>query len=105
MKKSLVDLLCGPPIEACINTKVGRGFLRAQLLKRFGKKITDETNLEEDLKTFGRWHYDGYRINPGAESLRGVRLENVKNEKGEVIKRIPKQVRLFHRDQVRCVRY
>lgn len=105
MKKAIIDLLCGTPIEDCVSSKVGKEFLLSQIRKKFGKKIADETNLEEDLKTFSRWHFDGYRIKPGAESLRGVRLENVKNQKGEVIKRTPKTVRLFHRYQVRCVRY
>ncbi len=104
MKKALIDLLCGSPIETCLS-KVGREFLRMQIREKFGKKIADETNLEEDLKTFSRWHFDGYRIKPGAESLRGVRLENVRNKEGEVIKRIPKPVRYFHRYQVRYVRY
>ena len=105
MKKALIDLLCGTPIEACVNSMVGKEFLLTQIEKKFGKKIAAETNLKEDIKTFARWHFDGYRIKPGAESLRGVRLEDVRNKEGEVIKRIPKPVRYFHRYQVRCVRY
>lgn len=105
MKKELINLLCGVPITECTDSKCARGFLLMQIEKKYGKQVADETDLKNDLRTFARWHFDGYRVKPGEKSLIGVRLAPPRHEGTATTIRKPKPVRYFHRFQVRCVRY
>lgn len=102
---NIKDWWLGTPIADCIDSKISRGYLLTQIEANFGKAVATKTNLETDVKTFTRWQFEGYRIHSCAKSIQGIRLDEIKNSKGEVVKRIPRPVKLFHRIQTKCVRY
>ena len=105
MKNIIKEWWLGTPTIECLSSKVARGYLLLQIENKYGKEIAAETNLEEDLKTFARWHFEGHRVKPGEKSLYGVKLVPRMDEGNEKTIRKPKPVRLFHRLQTKCVRY
>jgi hypothetical protein len=101
--KDFKDWWLGVPIEQCIDSKVSRQYLLAQIEQKFGKAVADNTNLEEDVKSLGLWSNDGYRIKAGTKALYGLQIRNV--PRNGRLQKLHVPVRLFHRCQVRLVRY
>ena len=75
--------------------------VREQLRERWGDECADEYNPEKDVAPYITWANAGFYIRKKEKALKSVTFIEVKNEKGEVEKKIRRIVNLFHRRQVK----
>lgn len=74
--------------------------VRAQVRERFGSEAADSFDPARDAMPLLSWAAYGYRVRKGEHALKSVSIIEVKNDKGEVEKKIRRVVNLFHRLQV-----
>lgn len=71
-----------------------------QVRERWGDAEAEKFNPFTSAMTMKAWSRAGFKVKKGAKALRSTTLVEVKDEKGEVIRRYPKTVFLFHELQV-----
>ncbi len=74
-----------------------------QLRERYGDDVAEEFNAETDAMPFASWLSYGYRVRKGEHSLKSITYVEVKNDNGEVEKKIRRTCNLFHKNQVEKV--
>jgi len=74
--------------------------VREQLRERYGDEVADEFDPASDAAPFLTWASAGFRIKRNERALKSVTYVEVKNERGEIEKKIRRTVNLFHRKQV-----
>ena len=77
--------------------------VKSQLLERYGKEIADEYDPFVNCRTYNDWAKNSYVVNRGARSFKAVVVVEKKDKEGNVIKRYPKTICLFFRNQVHKV--
>lgn len=78
--------------------------VKQQLHERFGAEIAAEYNPLENCRTYNDWAKNSYVVNSGARSFKAVVVVEKKDKiTGEVIKKYPKTICLFFRNQVHKV--
>lgn len=77
--------------------------VREQIRERYGDDIADEYDPARDAMPLLSWAAYGFRVRKGEKALRSISYVEVKNDKGEVEKKIRRAVNLFHRKQVEKV--
>jgi len=71
-----------------------------QIRERFGNEAAEEYDPLHNCLTFRQWIASGFIVKKGEKALQSITIIEKKNEKGEVVKKYPKKVSLFWRDQV-----
>lgn len=74
--------------------------VREQIRERWGNELADEFDPYHDAMPAVSWMAYGYRIRKGETALKSVTFVDVKDEKGDVTKKIRRVVNLFHHNQV-----
>lgn len=74
--------------------------VREQIRERYGDEVAEEFDPATDAMPLLSWASFGYRVKKGSKALRSVTFVEVRNDKGEVEKKIKRVVHLFHRLQV-----
>ena len=69
-----------------------------------GESAAEEYDPFNDCMTYKGWLKNNYIVRPGEKSIKSMTMVEVKNEKGEVVRKYPKTVHLFHYLQVRALR-
>lgn len=74
--------------------------VKGQLRERWGDEIAEEFDSATDAMPLISWAHFGYRVRKGEKALKSITYVEIKNDKGEVEKKIKRVVNLFHRRQV-----
>lgn len=74
--------------------------VREQLRERYGDEVANEFSAAEDAMPLLSWARFGYRVRKGEKALKSITFVEIKNDKGEVEKKIKRVVNIFHRLQV-----
>ncbi|OGG48694.1 hypothetical protein A3C18_02410 [Candidatus Kaiserbacteria bacterium RIFCSPHIGHO2_02_FULL_54_11b] len=74
--------------------------VKEQIREKYGDDAADEFDPHTDAMPAVSWMSYGYRVKKGERSLKSVTYVEIKNDKGEVEKRIRRVVHLFHKLQV-----
>ena len=74
--------------------------VQAQLREKYGNEVAENFDATKDCMPFVSWLNFGYRVRKGEKALRSITYVEVKNDKGEIEKKIKRNVFLFHRNQV-----
>ncbi|OHA37770.1 MAG: hypothetical protein A3H57_04825 [Candidatus Taylorbacteria bacterium RIFCSPLOWO2_02_FULL_43_11] len=74
--------------------------VREQIRERWSDELADEFDPYTDAMPAVSWMAYGYRIRKGEKALKSVTFVEVKDEKGEVVRKIRRVVNLFHHCQV-----
>lgn len=82
------------------NSEKTEKVVREQLRARYGDDVADEFDASKDAMPYASWLFFGYKVRPKERSLKSITYVDVKNEKGEVEKKIRRTCNLFHRLQV-----
>ena len=77
--------------------------VREQLRERYGDKCANEYDPHCDCAPFSTWASAGFRIKRGEHALKSVTYVEVLNNKGELEKKIRRNINLFHKKQVEKV--
>ncbi len=77
--------------------------VKQQLLERYGEEIADEYDPFVNCRTYNDWKKNNYLVNRGARSFKAVVVVEKKDKDGQVIKKYPKTICLFFRNQVHKV--
>lgn len=77
--------------------------VKSQLLERFGSEIAAEYNPLENCRTYNDWRKNNYLVTPGSKSFKAVVVIEKKDKDGQVIKKYPKTICLFFRNQVKKI--
>ena len=77
--------------------------VKQQLTERYGVEVAAEYRPLENCRTYNDWEKNGYLVNRGARSFKAVVVVEKKDKEGNVIKRYPKTICLFFRNQVHKV--
>jgi hypothetical protein len=74
--------------------------VREQIRERWGDACAKSFSAETDCMPLLSWAAYGYRVRKGEKALKSVTYVEVKNDKGEIEKKIRRVINLFHRRQV-----
>jgi len=74
--------------------------VREQIRERWGDECAEEFDPHTDAMPFVSWASFGFRVKKGEKAIKSITYVEVKNEKGEIEKKIRRSVNLFHRKQV-----
>ena len=78
--------------------------VKSQLLERYGSEIAEEYDPLVNCRTYNDWAKNSYVVNRGARSFKAVVIVEKKDKiTGEVIKKYPRTICLFFRNQVHKV--
>ena len=77
--------------------------VKQQLLERYGEQIAEEYDPFSNCRTYNDWAKNSYVVNRGARSFKAVVIVEKKDKEGNVIKKYPKTICLFFRNQVHKV--
>ena len=101
---SIHQVIHNPAVSAYTGSVATRANVLSQIEERFGKKAAKDYDPFTNCLTFAKWSSMGYRVKPGQKALKSITFVEVKDEKGEVKKKIPRTVYLFYHLQVRNTR-
>jgi hypothetical protein len=96
MQKSIKEIIRSPykGSEATFE------MVKEQIRERWGDECAEEFDPHTHCMPFSSWLAQGYMVKKGSKALRSVTFLEVKDEKGKVVRKIPRTVNLFHRRQV-----
>jgi len=77
--------------------------VKSQLRERYGSEIAESYDPFVNCRTYNDWRKNNYLVNRGARSFKAVVILEKKDKDGKVIKKIPKTICLFFRNQVKKV--
>ncbi|MFZ2522513.1 MAG: hypothetical protein WAX44_03330 [Minisyncoccia bacterium] len=102
--KHIKEIVTNPVISPYRGSEATYEMVREQLREKYGDECADEFNPHTDAMPFVSWASFGYRIKPQERAFKSVTYVEVKNDKGEVERKIRRVVNLFHKNQVTKVR-
>lgn len=75
--------------------------VKKQISERFGPEVANSYDPNFDARTFKSWFQAGFIVQRGQKSLTSLVIIEKKDSKtGEVIRKYPKRIALFHKLQV-----
>lgn len=74
--------------------------VKEQIAERWGEEVAEDFDPYTDAMPLVSWAAYGYRVKKGQKALKSVTFVEVKNDKGEVERKIKRTVNLFHKRQV-----
>jgi len=74
--------------------------VRRQISARWGEEEAGRYDPKANCLTIRQWNKNGYRVRKGETAIKSFIVIEKKNEKGEVVKKYPKQINLFCLRQV-----
>lgn len=74
--------------------------VKEQIRERWGEDLAEEFDPYTDAMPLVSWTAYGYRIRKGEKALKSVTYIEVKDEKGDVVRKVQRTVNLFHHCQV-----
>lgn len=77
--------------------------VKQQVQERWGDECAEAFDPHTDAMPLISWASFGFRVKADSKTLKSVTYVEIKNEKGEVEKKIHRVVNLFHRRQVEKV--
>ncbi len=77
--------------------------VRKQIKERFGDKAAETYVPSLNARTFKNWLSVGYRVKQGEKALTSITFIEKRDAKGNVIRKYPKKVCLFHINQVELI--
>ena len=77
--------------------------VRSQLCERYNEEIAKEYDPFVNCRTYNDWKRNGYLVNKGAKSFRAVVVVEKKDKDGKVIKKVPRTICLFFKNQVHSI--
>ncbi|HWO07796.1 MAG TPA: hypothetical protein VNM40_04440 [Candidatus Paceibacterota bacterium] len=77
--------------------------VREQVRERYGDEVADSFSPATDAMPLLSWAAYGFRVRKGEKALKSITYVEVKNDKGEVEKKIRRVINIFHRKQVEKV--
>lgn len=95
--KSIKEIVMQSPYKG---SKVTYENVKSQIEERWGLGEAKTYNPNTDCMPYGSWLLHGFKIRRGERALKSVTFIEVKDEKGNVIRKVKRTVNLFHRCQV-----
>jgi len=101
MMKSIKTILSEEDPTPWTGSEATEKLVRDQVEARFGKKEASKFRAKYDARSFREWLKRKKIVNKGEHGLESFVIIEKKNpQTGEVIKKYPKKIWLFHRRQV-----
>ncbi len=102
---SIKEVIHNPSVSAFTGSLATRANILRQIEARWGKEEGKNYDPFTNCLTFAKWSSLSHRVKPGEKALRSITYVEVKDEKGAVIKKIPRTVYLFYYLQVTSPRF
>ncbi len=90
----------GPAISGYTGSETTRDMVAAEIERRWGEDEVENYDPERSCLTFAKWLSLGFCVKKGEKSIRSITFIEQKDDKGKVIKKIPRHVFLFYYLQV-----
>lgn len=74
--------------------------VKEQIRARWGDDLAEDFDPYHDAMPLVSWTAYGYRVRKGEKALKSITFLEVKNEKGEVVRKVRRAINLFHHCQV-----
>jgi hypothetical protein len=98
--KSVKNVIDNDIVSPWRGSEMTAEMVRDQVKERWGDECAEEFDPETDAMPFKSWAAYGYRVKKGEKALKSVTYIEVKDEDGEVQKKVRRAINLFHRNQV-----
>lgn len=74
--------------------------VKMEIERRFGKQAAKIYDPTLNCRSYQSWARIGYKVKPKEKAIKSITVIEVKDEKGKVIKTVPRTVSLFFITQV-----
>jgi len=74
--------------------------VKEQIRERWGNEVAEDFDPHTDAMPLVSWMSYGYRVRKGEKALKSITYVEVKDAKGDVVRKIRRVVNLFHHNQV-----
>ena len=74
--------------------------VKMEIERRWGKKAASLYDPAHNCRSYQSWLRIGYKVKPKEKAIKSISIIEVKDEKGKVIKTIPRTISLFFITQV-----
>jgi hypothetical protein len=98
--KSIREVVSDSLVSPYRGSEATYEMVKEQVRERWGDECAEEFDPHTDAMPLLTWASYGYRVKKGEKSLKSVTYVEVKNDKGEIEKKIRRFVNLFHKNQV-----
>ncbi len=98
--QSIKEIINGPKISNYQGSEKTKNMIAEQIESRWGKAELKNFNPDTSVLPFSKWVSLGYRPKRGSRSLKSVTFIEQKDEKGNVIRKIPRTCHLFYYRQL-----
>src|SRR3989344_8447109 len=97
------DVVANKIVSPWRGSEASEEAVRMQLRAKYGDECADSFRASADAMPFLSWASYGYKVRKGEHSLKTFTVVEIKNDKDEVIRKIRRNVNLFHKLQVEKV--
>ena len=98
--KSIQEVMTDSVVSPYRGSEATYEMVKQQIQERWGEECAEEFDPHTDAMPLVTWASYGYRVRKGEKALKSVTYVEVKNDKGEIEKKIRRVVNLFHKRQV-----
>ena len=77
--------------------------VREQIRERWGDETADEFNAASDAMPFSSWVSHGYVVRKGSKALKSITILEVTDKDDKIVRKICRNVNLFHKRQVQKI--
>lgn len=99
MMKSVKEIIANDP-SPWSGSEITASAVRSQILERWGPEEAKRFNPLFDARTFKGWLAQNFCVNKNEKGLKSFVILEKKDKNGKVIKKVPKSIWLFHKNQV-----
>ncbi len=92
--------MAGPPISGYTGSETTYDLVASEIKSRWGDDEVEKYDPHHNTLTFAKWLSLGYVVRKGERAIRSVTFVEVKDNNGNIVKRIKRNVFLFYYKQV-----
>lgn len=100
MMKKIAEIVANPIVSPYRGSEATYEAVKEQLRERYGDECAEEFDPHTDAMPFSSWVAHGFIVKKGSKALQSVTFVEVKDENDKVVRKIRRNVNLFHRRQV-----
>ncbi len=92
------------PVSPYTGSSITYNMVADQIKERWGAREVEKYDPYNNALTFAQWLKQGYRVKRGEKAIRSITFVEVKDQVGNVTKRVKRGVCLFYYKQVEKIK-
>ena len=100
MMKSIREIIEGPEISNWTGSEKTKSAVAEQVVERYGESELANYDPLRNMLTFKNWLRLGFVPRKGERAIKSFIIQEIKDDRGQVVKKICRKINLFYYRQV-----